>query len=533
MRQKWRDAPLERKIFLCAFCGSAVLLLIVLCALLFLDIGRQKENIDSVISSTAAYIANMDEVARMLDSGYPDEAVKRQLDQIHRSYQDVDTITVYDSSGLRFYHTGRHDTGDTFLSGEERPILAGAAPYITTGYGTQGSQRKAFCAVQDNAGAVIGFVTVAIFTSGILAQMRSLVLIFVGVLGVSLLAALLLSRGIVHLLKQSLQGYHPIQLLDLYQRQDEVLNVIEDGLVATDCGGKIVFVNDLACRIFQQERAELEGRPFQEVFPEASCLQTAQTGRPVHNRSLVVGQSQVLANVLPLWDGKDVQGVLTILHDKTELRKLSDELSGAQDMLDTLRMFNHEFMNKLHVILGYLQTGQIQQATQFIVNSTLVSSQAIRETADCIRVPRLCALVIGKMMHAAELGIVLTVAKDSSCREEDLPLPIEDCATILGNLLENAIEELSRGGLEIKEIKLALYCRPDCCIITCEDTGSGVPPHVLPHIWEKGFSLKGTGRGFGLYLVRQLTEQYGGVIQLDTELGEGTCFTLSFTREEV
>ena len=47
-------------------------------------------------------------------------------------------------------------------------------------------------------------------------------------------------------------------------------------------------------------------------------------------------------------------------------------------MLDTLRAFNHEFLNKLHVILGYLQTGQTEEAIKFIINSNLVSSQSIR-----------------------------------------------------------------------------------------------------------------------------------------------------------
>ena len=196
---------------------------------------------------------------------------------------------------------------------------------------------------------------------------------------------------------------------------------------------------------------------------------------------------------------------------------------------DTLRFFNHEFMNKLHVILGYLQTGETEKAASFIINSSLVSSQAIRETADCIRVSRICALVIGKMMHAAELGIRLAVAPDSYCRQEDLLLPEEDYVTIVGNLLENAVEELSRGEHDLKEIRLALYCRPDCNVIVCEDTGGGVAPEIQPHIFEKGVSSKGEGRGLGLCLIHQLVERHHGTIDVMTEAGAGTCFTLTFT----
>ena len=112
-------------------------------------------------------------------------------------------------------------------------------------------------------------------------------------------------------------------------------------------------------------------------------------------------------------------------------------------MLDTLRDLNHEFLNKLHVILGYLQTGETEKAITFITNSNLVSSQAIRQTADCLRVSQICALVIGKMMHAAELGIVLNITPDSRCMSKYLLVPVDVYITVIGNLLENAIEELA------------------------------------------------------------------------------------------
>ena len=251
-------------------------------------------------------------------------------------------------------------------------------------------------------------------------------------------------------------------------------------------------------------------------------------------RSFEAGTHTVLINEVPFRGKgkKQAQGTLVLVLDKTETLRLSDELSGARSMLDTLRAFNHEFLNKLHIILGCLQTGEIQKAMDFIINSNLVSSQSIRETADCIRVSHICALVIGKMMHAAELGIRLTVTPDSCCLEKDLLLPPDCYITIIGNLLENAIEELNGGGYEAKEIHLGLYCRPDCSIITCEDTGGGIPKELLAHIFEKGVSSKGENRGTGLFLIRQLVEENHGDITIETEPGEGSCFTITFTRKE-
>lgn len=529
MLRKFKTLPLERQIFYSFSAASVILLLVTLCLTLTFEIQRQRQSIDAAISGAADYVSSLAEVSDMLERGYPDPDVARLLDTLHQSYRELDVIAVYDRDSLRFYHTSRQETGETLLSGEEDAVLSGAEPYITTGYGTQGNQYMAFHAVTNSRGEIIGFVTAAIFRSAISQRNLYLGLIFLVILIISLLVAMSMSRGIVRLLQDSLGGHRPDELLDLYLRQGDVLNAVEDGLIATDAGGQVIFANEQALRLFRTQDVELQGKPLRSFFPETQCEQVAQSGQAIHNRSHVVGEYQILASEVPLVGEDGSQGVLNIFHDKTEMRKLSDELSGTKYMLDTFRLFNHEFMNKLHIILGYLQTGQIQEATQFIINSSLVSSQSIRATADCIRSPRLCALVIGKMMHAAELGILLTVSQDSSCREEDLLLPVEDCVTIVGNLLENAIDELFRGKPEVREIQLSLYCRPDCNIIICEDTGRGIDPVVLPRIWEKGVSSKGENRGLGMYMVDQLVRKHGGTAQIDTEPGEGACFTLTFT----
>lgn len=532
MVARLKRMPLEKQLFVSFVSISSVLLLLTIGIMLYVDIQRQLRGMDQTIRSSAAYIAQLDGVAEMLERGYPDPEVTRQLDGLSQNLEDVNVIVVYNTSGLRFYHTDRRQSGETFVEGEEAPILAGSEPYITTGYGTYGAQRRAFHAVEDQQGEIIGFVMTSIFTSDIWDQSLGIVVYALAILGVVLLLGIVLSQGIVSLLRGSLQGHHPAELLELYLKQEDVLNAIEDGLIATDRQGKVIFSNEAADRLFGADRQALEGRPLAERFPESACAQVIRTGQANHNRSCVIGERQVLASEVPIRGEEGWDGVLNIFHDKTEMMRLSDQLSGTRNMLDTLRFFNHEFMNKLHVILGYLQTGETSRAIAFIVNSGLVSSQSIRETADCIRASRLCALVIGKMMHAAELGIRLTVTPDSSCRPEDLLLEEQECSTVVGNLLENAIEELAKAKGELREIRLGLYCRPDCNIIVCEDTGRGIDPAVRAQMFEKGYSTKGEGRGLGLALVKRTVERYGGNIDIVTEAGAGTCFTLTFTRQE-
>lgn len=531
MKKKLRSLPLEQQLFL-SFLSISVLLLLIFSAMsLSYNINRQKREIDKNITSIAAYIAGMDSVVSMLGMGYPTSEATHALDGLHETFEDLNVISVYNADGLRFYHTDRQEGGETFVEGEEGPILAGSAPYITTGYGTHGVQRRAFHAVFDASGKIIGFVTASAFTSYIYRQAMTIVPAYGAILFIMLPISILLSHAIVLLLRSSLMGHHPRELLELYLKQEKVLNAIGDGIIASDKEGTVIFANRLAKDMFPEDAGLLGGK-LKELFPESGADDVLKTGHSVRHKNVVFHGRALLFSEIPIGEVPAVQGVLTILNDRTEIEAMADKLSGAQTMLDTLRALNHEFLNKLHVILGYLQTGDTEKAMTFIINSNLVSSQSIRQVTDCIRVSPVCALVIGKMMHAAELGILLNVTPDSHCVSRDLLLPTDGWITIVGNLLENAIEELSASGKDLREITLGIYCSPDCNIITCEDTGRGIPPELKEHLLELGTSSKGENRGTGLYLIGQITRIHHGHISIDTEEGEGTCFTLTFTGKE-
>lgn len=534
MNWKKPNSTLERQLYFSFFAVSALVVLLSLSITLYYDISRQRQDVDSSISGAAAYIASMPEVVSMLKLGYPDDSAAGNIDSFCGSIPNINVVVIYDRNGLRFYHTDRQKTGDTFVGGDETAILNGSAPYITTGYGTKGNQRRAFHAVKNPDGEIIGFVMASVFSAHISDRQKSIILVHMVILVLMLFVSFFLSHTIVRYLKKSLMGFHPDELLNLYIRQDEVLNAVEEGLIASSPDGTILFSNIVARRLYSEDAAPLMGQSLKSLYPQTKIDGIMKTGAPAHSVTCVIGGRTVLVSEIPIRNSsrKPVQGILTIFFDQTDMLNMSDELSGARSMLDTLRAFNHEFLNKLHIILGYLQTGETEKAIRFITNSNLVSSQSIRQTADCIRASRICALVIGKMMHAAELGILLTLTHDSRCIEKDLILPTDCYITVIGNLLENAIEELSGSGGDVKEIHLGIYCRPDCSIITCEDTGGGIRPDLLEHIFEDGVSGKGENRGTGLHLIRRIADEYGGEITTETEAGEGTCFTITFTKKE-
>lgn len=532
MLSKIRKLSLENQLFISFLVLSICVLVLSLSITLSFTLRRQKQEIDRSLSDTASYIASLNQVSHMLKLGYPTEEAILELDTLYQSFSTLNVIDIYDVNGLRFYHTDRQQTGETMLDGEETAILNGSAPYITTGVGTRGALRRAFHAVKDSNGTIIGFITVSVFNTYIYDQAKTLIPVYLFILVILLIASVMMAHLIIRLLHSSLMGHHPEELLDLYLKQDSVLNAMDEGIIASDRSGSIIFANHAAASLFSEKTPSLIGHSLSDFFQETSADEIIKNGFSISHKTCQLSGKPLLYSELPIGTQPNIQGVLTILIDRSEIEALSDELSGAHSMLDTLRAFNHEFLNKLHVILGYLQTGEIDQAITFITNSTHVSSQSIRQTADCLRVSQICALVIGKMMHAAELGIQLSVSQDSRCLPNNLLLPLDSYITIIGNLLENAIDELSSTQKEIREIILGIHMSETCTIITCEDTGRGIPDSLLEHVFEKGVSSKGENRGTGLFLIKQLTDLYHGDITIDTEENEGTLITITFTRKD-
>ena len=530
MREKGSRRGMEHRLYLTMTVLVTVILLCSLGFTLAMDIARERKALDRKITDAATYVAELRGVHDMLEAGYPDPGVTEQLEAITEFVSGIDSILIADRNGLRFYQTSRHMAGDMYVDGDETRILTGAAPYITTVQGTDGPLHCAFHAIRNAEGVTEGFVMVSVAVSKITGQSQQIMLVYVAMFLAMLLLSILLTGAFFRFQRTMLLGHEPVELLSLYVKQDEVINSLAEGIVSVGQNGKILYANKPAELLLAGQSGALVGKSLKEVFPDTHFEQILEDGTAVMNQVYVNGDQTLLINEVPVTErGEQPGGVLLILQDRTEALRLSDELSGARNMMDTLRAFNHEFLNKLHIILGYLQTGEIDKAKEFIINSNLVSSQSVRDTANALRVSEVCALVIGKMMHAAESGIRLSLEPGSSLMERDLLMEPGEYVTVIGNLLENAIEELKESGEKNGEIHLGVFAKPGVNVISCEDSGRGIDPAMLDRIFIRGVSTKGKNHGTGLYLVKQVADKYGGEVSVETEPGEGSCFTITLT----
>jgi signal transduction histidine kinase len=103
---------------------------------------------------------------------------------------------------------------------------------------------------------------------------------------------------------------------------------------------------------------------------------------------------------------------------------------------------------------------------------------------------------------------------------------------VLMNLLTNAAQAIGdrpNGGT----IRLAAHGDAERVVMTISDDGPGIPPAVLPRIFDPFFTTKdvGEGSGLGLSIVHGIIERHGGRISVDSELGQGTTFTIHLPRQ--
>lgn len=213
---------------------------------------------------------------------------------------------------------------------------------------------------------------------------------------------------------------------------------------------------------------------------------------------------------------------------KKEFLAFTEDFEGTKFLVDSMRANNHDFTNKLHVILGLVQIGEYEKAISYIQNISIIQRETISKVMNSIENPSFAALIVGKIARASECNVKFILNEGTCFKNSDIILPSEALVTITGNLIDNALDSMNMDTTKTeKELSLGIYTRPDELLIIVKDTGTGIPDEIKDKIFENGFSTKGEGRGIGLYHTKQLITSLGGKITVESQAGIGTCFMVN------
>lgn len=221
---------------------------------------------------------------------------------------------------------------------------------------------------------------------------------------------------------------------------------------------------------------------------------------------------------------------------KKSFVEFADDLEGNKYLVDSMRANNHDFTNKLHVILGLIQIGEYDKAVSYIENISIIQRETISAVMKAINNPSFAALIIGKIARASECNVKFILKEDSHFSSDDIDLPSEALVTIAGNLIDNALDSMNNKNTAQdctgvgKNLSFGVFTKNNSFLMTVDDNGCGISEENLNHIFENGFSTKGSGRGVGLYHTKQLIESLGGTILVESKENIGSLFMVMFGR---
>jgi two-component system phosphate regulon sensor histidine kinase PhoR len=333
-----------------------------------------------------------------------------------------------------------------------------------------------------------------------------------------------------------------------------ILDAMVEGVIATDGHDHIILLNERARGIFGLGQTRVERRPLLEVIRNVdlhgllSESRAAADGEVVSREIKLPEPSERVLQVhaVPLRFPGDEPGVVIILHDITELRRLE------QVRTEFVANVSHELRTPLTAIQGYLETlldgalEEPQHARKFLEIVFRHTERLGRLTDDLTDLSNIELGRISLRIEPADLtevtesALAIIQPRAGSGRvtveasfPADMPEVLADrdrLAQILINLVDNAVKYTPAGG----HVSVEAQRLPSGMLeVAVRDTGVGVPKADLPRLTERFYRVDKArsrelgGTGLGLAIVKHLVLAHGGELGIESELWKGT--TVRFT----
>jgi len=356
------------------------------------------------------------------------------------------------------------------------------------------------------------------------------------------------------------------------------IDVHYDAAYWTDSDGKFIYVNEAGSKVLGFEAGELIGKTIQEVNPKATPERMRVVWDKLRKDGFHKGESthrrrdgseisvEILTSYVQFAGKEYTCGFARDLTEQKraeeETARLTGQLQQAQKMESVGRLAGgvaHDFNNMLGVILGHCELGLEKVAPSSSLHGDLMNIQtAAQRSADLTR--QLLAFarkqtVAPKVLHLNEtVAGMLKMVKRLIGEDVKLawhpgenlwPVKIDPTQIdqILANLCVNARDAIADVGtitiatgakvVGVDDAALSTGAAPgDYVCLSVSDDGCGMDANTLSHVFEPFFTTKevGKGTGLGLATVYGIVNQNSGFIDLRSELGQGTAFTVYLPR---
>ena len=322
-----------------------------------------------------------------------------------------------------------------------------------------------------------------------------------------------------------------------------IVESISDAVVMLSFDGLILYANDSAKALWQENETEVQERKSQIV----NFLQTmTQNIDQVENHATVTLGIQILQVVMaPMAETEGIRGHVAVLSDVTA------SLRAEKARREFLASVTHELRTPLHLIQGYLEAIQDDvipehlqgEHIELVLEEAKRLARLVKDLQDINWLERgqsmqRISLDLESFMNdldqrfqgrAQELGLNLEVSKGFG----ELFADPDRLLQVFINLLDNAMGHTPCG----RTVRVFLAEELNQVQFAVQDEGEGIPKEALPYIFDRFFRVnkarcrKDGGMGLGLAIVRQIVEAHGGQVRVESDMGKGTTFWITLPRK--
>ncbi len=338
---------------------------------------------------------------------------------------------------------------------------------------------------------------------------------------------------------------------------DEIMACIKDAIIIADLKGHILFASPVVKKVLGYESTELEGGNLSVIFtPEdlhhfyPNLLHMAHKDMPFEGELMLLRKNgtRFFAFIVfksyfaPSQDRAIIAACIQDIDKEKQLEKTFRE-SHYEDLVQIANGIAHEIRNPLMGIGGFINRlfksepdiHDRKKYYDYIINNLKKIEDLVRKVDFFASLPRpsLSEESIEELLEKAlepfqqeieDRGIDLNIKMERMFLIVDHEL----ITSVFSILIANALDAISdEGKITIHNETTAIHCK-----IYISDTGSGILPKDISHIFNPFFSTKPDGAGIDLATAKRIMDNHGGRIEVASKKGEGTTFTLQFSLEK-
>ncbi|MFD7129904.1 ATP-binding protein [Streptomyces sp. NPDC059894] len=517
------------------FAMQAVLIAVVVagCALFTYvsDRSQAEEAASRQATAVARSVADAPSVREAIGTADPTAELQPYATRIMHD-TEVDFVTIMSPDGIRWTHPDTDEIGRRFRGNTARALKG--ETFTETYTGTLGPSVRAVTPVRDDDDRIVGLVSAGIKVEAISRRVSDQVTALFGVAAGALVLGAVGTYVINARLRRHTHGMNAAELSRMHDYHQAALHAVREGLLMLDGQYRVALIND-GGRELLGLRGEVVGRSVADLGLPAPLTGALLASGPRVDEVHLTADRVLVVNTSPV-SGGERRGTVVTLRDVTELQSLMGELDSERGFTQALRSQAHEAANRLHTVVSLIELGRADEAADFATAELELAQALTDQVVSAVSEPVLAALLLGKTAQANERGVELVVSRESGLDDGLLPrsLPARDLVTILGNLIDNAVDA-ARGRAPARVTVTASTegrAGPGGSgelVLRVADTGAGVDPAHASQVFERGFSTKPAGpggRGLGLALVRQAVHRHEGTLSVAEADGGGAEFTV-------